>query len=92
MQLYGELLAAASLNAQESGHPAQRLYGCYAVADTWTFVRADVERLDGARPRLSVVSSPEISEKAGAASIVKILKSIVSRHQAESRTVGLAAG
>jgi hypothetical protein len=43
MQLYGELLAAASLNAQETGHPAQQLYGCYTVADTWTFVRADVE-------------------------------------------------
>ncbi len=81
MQLYGEILAAAWLNLQESGRPAQRLYGCYTVADTWTFVRAEVEGLDTDRPRITVVSSREMSEKAEAATIVKTLKSIVAEHR-----------
>ena len=80
-QLYGEILAAACLNAKESGKPAQRLYGVYTVADNWTFVRADVEGLDTERPSMSIVSSRELSEKYEAATIVKILKSIVAEHR-----------
>jgi hypothetical protein len=81
MQLYGELVAAACLNMRETGRPAQRIYGCYTVGATWTFVRADVEGLDTERPSLSVASSPELSQRLQAGTIVKILKSIVTRHQ-----------
>ena len=81
VQLYGELLAAAWLNMHETGRTTQRIYGCYTVGATWTFVRADLEGLDTERPSLSVVSSPELSERLEAATIVKILKSIVRRHQ-----------
>jgi hypothetical protein len=83
-QLYGELLAAACLNAKESGRPEQRIYGSYTVGDNWTFACADVEGLDTARPSMSVVSSSEINEKLEAATIVKILRSIVAQHQAEA--------
>jgi hypothetical protein len=82
LQLYGEMLAGACLNAHENGQPTQRMYGCYTVADDWTFVRAEGEGLDTARPRLSIVSSWEIDEKAEAVTIVKILKSIVKEHLA----------
>jgi hypothetical protein len=81
MQLYGEILAAACLNAHQHGHPVQRLYGCYTVADNWTFVRAEVEGLDSPRPRFSLISSWEINEKTEATVIVKILKSIVAEHR-----------
>ena len=81
-QLHGEILAAACLNARASGGAAQRLYGCFTVADNWTFVRADVSGIDTERPALTVVSSREISEKYEAATIVKILKSIVAERAA----------
>jgi hypothetical protein len=85
LQLYGEMLAGACLNAHENGQPTRRMYGCYTVADDWTFVRAEGEGLDTARPRLSVVSSWEIDEKAEAATIVRILKSIVREHLEAAR-------
>lgn len=84
-QLYGELLAAACLNARETGRTTQRIYGCYTVAATWAFVCADVAGLETERPSFSVVTSPEISEKPEAATIVKILKSIVAQHAAAAR-------
>ena len=81
MQLYGELLAAACLNARETGEVSQRIYGCFTVAATWTFVRADIAGLDGERPSFTVVSSSELSEKLEAATIVRILKSIVAQRR-----------
>lgn len=83
-QLHGEMLAAASLNAHESGKSSQRMHGCYTVAANWTFVRADITGLDTGRPTFSVVSSPEINEKTEAVSIVKILKSIVALHRLDT--------
>ena len=44
VQLYGEMLAAACLNAKAGKQTALRIYGCFTVADDWTFVRADVTR------------------------------------------------
>jgi hypothetical protein len=82
-QLYGEILAAACLNAEETGRAQQQIYGAYTVGDNWTFVRADAAGLDGPRPSMSVVSSWEINERIEAATIVKILKSIVARHRVE---------
>jgi hypothetical protein len=80
-QLYAELLAAAWVNARETGQPNQRLYGVYTVADNWTFVEMRAEGLDTPHPALSIVSSPEIGEKNEAATIAKILKSIVAQHR-----------
>ncbi len=78
VQLYGEMLAAACLNAHHSGRRLGRLFGCYTVADTWTFVCAEVDDLKAPRPVFSVVTSPEMSQKSDAVRIVKILKSIVA--------------
>ncbi|MFT3770783.1 MAG: hypothetical protein QM820_35620 [Minicystis sp.] len=80
-QLYGELLAAASINAQETGRPSQRIYGCYTVADNWTFVRLQAEALDTPHPSFEVVTSWELNEKVEAGTIARILKTIVAEHQ-----------
>jgi hypothetical protein len=79
-QLYGEILAAAWLSAKATGRHTQRLYGCYTVADTWTFVRTDIDALDTDQPTFVAVASWEIDERLEAATIVKILKSIVAEH------------
>ncbi len=75
------VLAAALLNARATGQYTQRIHGAYTVGAKWTFVRADVEGLDTERPSFMVVTSPELSEKYEAATIVKILKSIVALHR-----------
>ena len=79
-QLYGELLAAAALNAKDNGRSTQRVYGCFTVAAVWTFVQADVAGLDTERPSLTVTTSLEFTESHEAAAIVKILKSIIALH------------
>jgi len=80
-QLHAEMLAAAVANARETGQSSQKLYGCYTIADNWTFVRMTAEALDTPHPSLSLVTSPELSEKVEAATISRILKSIVAEHQ-----------
>jgi hypothetical protein len=82
-QLYGQLLAAARLNweqAQESERGEfEQVFGCYTIADSWTFVRAEVWDLDGERPRLRVESSREYTEKVEIETIVKVLKRILTQ-------------
>jgi hypothetical protein len=78
-QLYGQILAAASLNWQENAYDPQELYGCYTVADTWTFIRATIAQLDSDRPILTVESSRDYVEKLEAPTILKILKGIIDR-------------
>lgn len=78
-QLHAEMLAAAHLNARETGKNEQRIHGAYTVGSNWTFVCADVGGIDTPRPSFRVVSSQEYSEKADSAVIVKILKSIVAQ-------------
>ncbi len=82
-QLYAELLVAARLNAMETKRPSQHLFGCYTIADNWTFVEVTVDGLDGARPTFSVTTSQEYKEKAEAATIARILKSIVAARRRE---------
>lgn len=77
-QLYAQLLAAARLNWELDQSEPQMLFGCYTIADSWTFVRAVVSQLDGDRPHLQVESSKEYSEKTDAEIILRILKGIVS--------------
>jgi hypothetical protein len=57
------------------------MYGCYTVADVWTFLRGT---LDWTTPKLtmSVLSSREFTEKAEAAVILSILASIVAKVRA----------
>ena len=79
-QLYGQLLAAAHLNWELTPRDPQEIFGCYTIADSWTFVRAIVSGLDIAKPTLYVESSREYAEKVDAETILKLLKVIVARY------------
>ena len=79
-QLYGQLLAAAHLNWENNQQDPQEIFGCYTIADSWTFLRAEVEGLDSDRPSLQVEYSREYTEKIDAELILKILKGIVARY------------
>ena len=59
--------------------PVQEVFGCYAIADSWTFVRAEVSEIESDRPTLKVESSQEYSEKSDGSTILKVLKSIVAK-------------
>lgn len=78
VQLYGELLAAAALNHKRRPSAVHRLDGCTTVADTFTFLRADVANIDGARPTLTVWSSREYTAKSEARGILAVLKRVVA--------------
>jgi hypothetical protein len=78
-QLYGQLLAAARLNWENDGQAVQVIFGCYTIADSWTFVRGEVRDLEGDRPHLQVSFSGEYTEKTEMATILKILKQIVAQ-------------
>lgn len=79
-QLYGQLLAAARINWAEDSKDPQEIFGCYTIADSWTFVRAQVEGLQTERPRLTVEVSGEYVEKVEMETILMILKRIIERH------------
>jgi len=78
-QLYGQLLAAARLNWLNDAQDPQEIFGCYTIADVWTFYRAIVCELDNDRPTLTLESSREFSEALEADVVFKILKGIVTR-------------
>ena len=86
-QLYAQLLAAARLNwegdslqdSKAERAPMQEIFGCYTIADSWTFVRAEVSEIESDRPTLKVELSQEYSEKSDAETILKVLKSIVAK-------------
>jgi hypothetical protein len=77
-QLYGELLAAARLNWENLPYAPQEVFGCYTIADSWTFVRATVADVDTDRPLLTTEHSQEYTQKTDAATILRTLKSIIN--------------
>jgi hypothetical protein len=79
-QLYGEMLAAAYINWELNGQDPQTIFGCYTVADVWTFVKGEVLGMASDRPALSLESSREYSGKLEAETIVKILQQIVAQN------------
>lgn len=78
-QLYAQILAAARLNWENTPLLPQEIFGCYTIADSWTFIRAEVEEIDSDLPVLRVEYSREYVEKLEAETIFKILKGIVSK-------------
>jgi hypothetical protein len=76
-QLLGAMLCAARQN-EKGGHPAHELFGCYTIADVWTFVRCQVD-WSQPRPSVQVTASREYSEKTEAPTILSILESIVGK-------------
>ena len=79
-QLYGQMLAAAYLNWKSDAQAVQEIFGCYTIADSWTFLRGEVSQFEADRPMLKVEYSREYSEKYDAEIILKILKQTVDRH------------
>jgi hypothetical protein len=80
-QLYAELLAAAYQNWQQNYQELQEIFGCYTIADSWQFVRAEVTGFEADRPTLRVEFSREYAEKLEATTILKILKQIVAKYR-----------
>lgn len=83
IQLYGEMLAAARLNWQQptsQKHEPQIIFGCYTIADTWTFLRGEVHQIDSDRPHLKIEYSQEYNQKHDGLTILKLIKSIVQQH------------
>lgn len=86
-QLYGQLLAATHLNWQRTHTEPQEMFGCYTIADTWKFMRAEIAEIESDRPIMKLEYSREYVEKLEAATIFKILKGIVSRYLYVSKQV-----
>ncbi|NEO32420.1 MAG: hypothetical protein F6K36_18700 [Symploca sp. SIO3C6] len=79
-QLYGQILAAAHLNWENDNQEPQEIFGCYTIADSWTFLRGEVEGIDSELPTLRVEYSREYVEKLEAQTILRILKGVVAKH------------
>jgi hypothetical protein len=79
-QLYGQLLIAAHLNWQTNALEPQEIFGCFTIADNWTFLRAELSAIASSKPRLLLEFSREFSEKYEPYVILKILKRIVESH------------
>lgn len=79
-QLYGEMLAAACLNWQNTATPEQEIFGCYTVVDNWAFVRGVVNAIESERPILHIEFAPVYDGVLEAERIVQILKSIVAKY------------
>jgi len=77
-QLYGQLLAGAYLNWQEDRKEPQIIFGCYTIADIWTFIRAEVGGIEEDVPSLMVESSREYGGKWEGETICCLLKQIVA--------------
>jgi hypothetical protein len=78
-QLYGQLLVAAHLNWENDLTEPQEIFGCYTIADNWSFIRAEINGMSADRPTLRIESSMQYAEAYDAETIVKILKGIVSK-------------
>jgi hypothetical protein len=79
IRLYGAMLAAASLNWERDNRVPQEIFGCYTIADNWTFIRGLVSDIEASRPTMTVASSREYSVKVEAETIVRILKFITGK-------------
>ncbi|MFO0762358.1 MAG: hypothetical protein U0359_38315 [Byssovorax sp.] len=75
-QLFGAMLCAAQQN-ERAGEPVQEIFGCYTVADVWTFVRGTLDWQEP-KPTMSVLPSREYTEKSEAIVILAILESILA--------------
>ncbi|MCP4697653.1 MAG: hypothetical protein GY862_12495 [Gammaproteobacteria bacterium] len=77
-QTYAQMLAAARLNWEQNNKLPQEIFGCYTIADAWTFIRAELDEIESDKPVMQVETSREYVEKLEAETIVTILKNIVS--------------
>jgi hypothetical protein len=80
IQLCGAMLAAARLNWEQNRQVPQEIFGCYTIADNWTFMHGLVSEIEADRPAMTVASSREYAEKIEAETILRILKSITGKY------------
>ena len=78
-QLYGEMLAAARINAKRDATTEQEIFGCYTVNETWAFVRGVVREMESEKPSFAVSFAPAYSGTLEAEQIVQLLKFIVAK-------------
>ncbi len=78
-QMLGEMLAAAWINYHNDHQPQQLIYGCYTIADTWTFAEGIITEFDADHPHFIVQVSGEYKEINETETIFQILKSIVAK-------------
>ena len=78
-QLYGVMLAAAKLNWNQNKQEPQTIYGCYTIADTWSFLRGEISHIEAQKPTFKVEASREYVERYEAEVILGILKAIVAK-------------
>ena len=81
-QLYGEMLAAARINAERDATTEQEIFGCYTVNETWAFVRGIVGDMESDKPTFAVEFSPDYDCIWEAEEIVQLLKFIVAKQLA----------
>ena len=62
-QIYGEILASARLNQKENGGEIQKIFGCYTIADVWTFIRGMVSEMESDRPCLHITTTRTTDKK-----------------------------
>lgn len=74
--LYAALLCVGWNATRAQGTEEHTCHGCFTIADTWTFVTARVQAGKGGRPRMTLRSSREYSEKLEAPAILSVLKGI----------------
>ena len=81
-QLYGEMLAAARINAERDAAAEQEIFGCYTVNETWAFVRGSVIDMESDKPTFAVEFGPAYHGTLEAEEIVQLLKFIVAKQLA----------
>src|SRR5262245_51028584 len=84
IQICGAMLAAARLNWERENRLPQEIFGCYTIADDWTFVHGLVSDIEADRPTMTVASSRAYSEKVETETILRILKSITGKYAQET--------
>ena len=84
--LYGQMLAAAWKNYRNDGLSTQEIYGCYTIADAWTFVHGTAIYLNEDKPQLTIQRSNELVERTEAESILEILKGITAKYLDKRKT------
>lgn len=80
-QLYGVMLAAARLNWNQDKREPQTIYGCYTIADSWTFLRGEISKLESNKVVFAVEASREFVVRYDAEKILGILKAIVAKNE-----------
>lgn len=87
-QLLGQLLVAAHLNWETDHQECQEIFGCYTIADSWKFLRAEVTSINTELPTMQIEYSREYVEKLEAEIILKILKKIVAKRVSKRSSEG----